>query len=633
MRSSHVTKTVLLVALALAALAGSSGAAAEPRPAQRTFTDVRGNYVPGQVILGYRRQASRADVARVHGRVPARVSQRFTALRMEVVKLRPGSSVQGAIRRYERDPAVAFAEPNYLRSPDFTPTDDLFGDLWGLDNTGQSHPVFDIDNDGTALDSSGLTYADINAPLAWDTQMGNGTVVAVIDTGVDITHPDLTGQLWTNPDEIPGNNFDDDGNGLKDDVNGYDFANNDGNTLLDTGPHFFGYEHGTHVAGIIAGAANNGGIVGVCPGCKIMVLKIARDSDGQLLESAELAAIDYAKTMGVKIANMSFGGPGWSNAEREAIRTSHLLAVVSAGNEALDNDMYLTATAFGTEVDSPSYPASFTLSNILAVGASNDRDENAYSTECHAATGLNLSKPECAFTNWGHDSVDLAAPGVDIESSVPGNTWETFDGTSMAAPHVAGVAGLVLSEHPGYSVAQLKNAIMRSVNKPSSLKTLYIPSYVNGRPHTKTGSFSRTAGRVNAAKALTVVPTNATPLTDGNIGGARSMSTATVKGSVSWPADVNDVWKKRLTSGHVYKVTLVVPAHKDYDLLVWKPGTKEIWQLVPPSFSALQASSGHGKGVDEVVQFVAGSTGTYYFHVSAWLFNTGSYKLTVKKIA
>jgi subtilisin family serine protease len=615
---------VLLVALALAALAGPSGAAAEPRPAQRTFTDVRGNYVPGQVILGYHRQASRADVARVHGRVPARVSQRFTALRMEVVKLRPGNSVQGAIRRYEQDPAVAFAEPNYLRSPNA----DLFSDLWGLNNTGQLHPVSDYTSPG--VPSAGLPFADINAPQAWAaaTDLSNHPVVAVIDTGVDITHPDLSGQIWTNPVDSTVNGVDEDVNGHTDDVHGWDFAEDDGDTLLDTNPHFEGYEHGTHVAGIIAGDDDHDGIVGVCPLCKIMVLKIARDSDGQLVDSAELAALDYAKSKGVKIANMSFGGPGWSNAEREAIRTSHLLAVVSAGNDALDNDMFLDADIGGSsepDIFSPTYPASFTLSNILAVGASNDHDENAYSTQCFADFG---SKAECAFTDWGHDSVDLAAPGVDIESSVPGPTWETFDGTSMAAPHVAGVAGLVLSQRPGYSVAQLKNAIMHSVNKPTSLKTIYIPSYVNGRPHSKTGSFSRTAGRVNAVKALSAGTTNATPLTDGNIGGAKSMSTATVKGSVSWPADVNDVWKKRLTKGHIYKITLVVPAGQDYDLFIWKPGTKEIWQP-----GKIVGASQHVGSDDEGGNFTTGSTGIYYFHVSAWLFKSGKYKLTLKKLA
>jgi subtilisin family serine protease len=645
MGTSHATRGLLLIVLAVVALAAAPASGARPGSVERfSFGTPRGQYVPGEVIVGFRAHASRADVARVHGRVPARVAQRFTGLRMQLLKLERGTSVQEAIRRYQQDPAVAFAEPNYIRHVNAN----LFTDLWGVNNTGQLHPVANSVDLHAEADHAGTNDTDIDAPEAWATpQQGNGTIVAVIDTGVDITHPDLVNQIWENPGESPNaepscapncdtDGVDTDDNGFVDDVHGYDFAEDDGDTLLDTNPHFPGFEHGTHVAGIIAGDNDNDGIVGVCPGCKIMVLKIARDSDGLLLESAELAALAYAKSMGVvKIANMSFGGPDWLNAEREAIRTSGLLAVVSAGNDALDNDMFLAANAVpgapNPDVFSPSYPASFTLNNILAVGASNDEDRNGYSTECFAVFG---SRAECAFTNWGHDSVDLAAPGVDVESSVPGG-WETFDGTSMAAPHVAGAAGLVLSQNPTYTVAQLKNALMRSVDKPASLRTIYIPSYVDGKAHAPSGSFSRTTGRVNANTALTVEPSNATPLTDGNINGAKGMSTSSVTGSVAWPADINDVRKKRLSKGHRYRVTLVVPAGEDYDLFVWKPGTKEIWQI--PGGTNLGRLAGASvkpfNGADEVVTFKAGSTGAFYFHVSAWLFKSGGYKLTVKRLS
>jgi hypothetical protein len=168
---------------------------------------------------------------------------------------------------------------------------------------------------------------------------------------------------------------------------------------------------------------------------------------------------------------------------------------------------------------------------------------------------------------------------------------------------------------------------MRSVDKPTNLRTLYIPSYVGGRPLKKTGAFSRTTGRVNANKALTAGTSNATPLTDGNINGAKSFSGSSVTGAVSWPGDVNDVKKRKLSKGHFYRITLGVPKGKDYDLYVWKPGTKEIWQP-----SKLAKLSAHAGSTDEVVQFTAGSTGTYYIHVSAWLFKSGSYKLTVKKL-
>jgi subtilisin family serine protease len=221
----------------------------------------------------------------------------------------------------------------------------------------------------------------------------------------------------------------------------------------------------------------------------------------------------------------------------------------------------------------------------------------------------------------------VAAPGVDITSTVPGGGWETFDGTSMAAPHVAGVAGLVLSQNPLLSTAQVKNAVIRGVDKPSTLQRMNSSS-LNA---TKTGAFTRTSGRVNALAALGASTANATPVTDGNINHAAGWSTGRKSGSVAWPADINDVFKRKLSRGHTYRFTLVVPSGKDYDLLVWKPGTKEIWQF--DSTNRLQKFAAHGNGVDEVVQFTAKKTGTYYVQVSAWLFKAGSYTLKFKRVS
>jgi subtilisin family serine protease len=616
----------LVLAVPLAAHATRSS----PKPAIQARLRARASpthYVPGELIVGFRADAERAAVARANERVGARVRRRFPALRMQVVKLPGGVTVRDAARAYDRDPAVAFAEPNYLRYPAAVPSDPLFDDLWGLDNIGQAHPVADADGDSTAAPHAGTADADIDAPEAWALNPG-GRVVAVIDSGVDVAHPDLAGQLWVNPGEIPGNGTDDDGNDKVDDVNGWDFGNKDGG-LLAPPSAFEGWDHGTHVAGTIAAALDDTtGIVGVCPECRIMVLKIARDSDGAMRLSAEIAALAYAKSKHARIANMSFGGPAWSNAEREAIRKSGLLAVVAAGNDSLDNDMALASDTDGdglADIFSPFYPASYTLGNVLAVAASNDQDENAYSTECHV---LGLSKPRCAFTNFGHDSVDVSAPGVDVESTVPNGNWETWDGTSMATPHVAGVAALVKAKHPGYSIGQVKNAVMRSVNRPATLKTMYIaraPGLTGAT--TASGAFTRTSGRVNALKALSAGTTSATPLTDGNVNGARGMSRAKVHGVVAWPADVNDVRKRRLRKGRTYRITLRVPAGKDYDLFVWKPGTKEIWQV-----PKLRAFSAKGSG-DEVVTFTAGKTGGFYIQVSAWLYNAGGYTLKVARIS
>jgi subtilisin family serine protease len=633
-RVSILKHAALILATSLLVFApAASGAGDSTRTrgfqAHLDLASSQAQYVAGELIVGFRATAERSAMRRANVRVGARASRRFAAFRMQLVKLPRGLAVSDAVRQYRRDPAVTFAEPNYLRYATVvpTPTDPFFGDLWGLNNTGQAHAVSDVDGDANAAPQSGTADADIDAPEAWGVQPGNGTVVAVIDSGLDVSHPDLSGQLWTNPGDTQ-DGVDNDGNGKIDDVNGWDFGDNN-ETLLGSTP-FFGYDHGTHTAGTIAAALDNTtGIVGVCPGCKIMALKIARDSDGAFLLSAEIAALAYAKSKGAKIANMSLGGPSWSMAEREAIRLSGLLAVVSAGNDSLDNDMFLASdTDSDSQYDifSPSYPAAYTLPNILTVGASNHNDENGYLTECSA---LGLSKPQCALTNWGHDAVDVSAPGTDIKSSVPAGSWETWDGTSMAAPHVAGIAALVLAQNPAFSVAQLKNAVMRSVEKPSTLTKMYIrpaPGLTGAR--TKTGSFTRTSGRVNAFMALTASTTNATSLTDGNVDGAKTMSTANVFGTVAWPGDINDVRKRKLTRGRTYRFTLVVPAGKDYDLYVWKPGAKEIWQ--PNKFLRYSARVG---AADEVVKFRARITGVYYIQVSTWLFKSGRYTLKFARLA
>jgi subtilisin family serine protease len=620
--------TALILATSLLVFAPAASGAGDSTPtrgfqAHLGLSGPPAQYVPGDLIVGFRATAERGAMRRANARVGARVSRGFPAFRMQLVKLPRGLAVSDAVRQYRLDSAVAFAEPNYLRYATVLPTDPLFGDLWGLNNSGLAHAVSDANGDATAATQSGTAEADIDASEAWDVQMGNGTVVAVIDSGFDFIHPDLSGQFWTNPGEIPSNGVDDDLNGYVDDVNGWDFVNNDNDPNDDAG-------HGTHVAGTIAAALDNStGVVGVCPGCKIMVLK-AVDGGGAISTANGIAALAYAKAKGATIANMSFAGPFWSMAEREAIRTSGLLAVVAAGNDSLDNDMALSSDLDGDgywDIASPSYPAAYTLPNILSVGASNDHDENAYSTECHTTFGV--SKALCAFTNWGHDSVDVSAPGTDITSSVPGGLWETWDGTSMAAPHAAGIAALVLAQNPTFSVAQLKNAVMHSVEKPLSLKTMYFnaaPGLTGGT--TRTGSFTRTSGRVNALTALAASPTNATPLTDGNVDGAKTMSTANVSGTVAWPGDVNDVRKRKLTRGRTYRFTLVVPAGKDYDLYVWKPGAKEIWQ--PSKFLRFSARVG---AADEVVRFKAGTTGVYYIQVSTWLFKSGRYTLKFARIA
>jgi len=373
-----------------------------------------------------------------------------------------------------------------------------------------------------------------------------------------------------------------------------------------------------------------------------MALRIG--SASSLTLGNELKAIDYAIHNGADVINLSLASAIWSKSERNEINRAGkhgILVVIAAGNESADNDIDFFHRADRLHADpgfAPSYPATYTLTNILAVAATNDRDNYAYLSQCRGTVPL----WECGFTSWGHDSVDVAAPGVDILSTVTqgvGSTfpdYEFFDGTSMATPLVAGVAGLVLSEHPSYTPIQVKNAIMHSVNHPDALKLYDSWAYAVGVPkEALSGRFTRTQGRVNAFDAIeTTNLTNATPQTDGNIDGARRIKGKRT-GSVAWPADANDVFKRRLVQGVKYDIELTGPKGRDLDLWVWKPGTKEIFEFTARCFLAqscppLEAVSGTA-GANEEVTFKAPKTGTYYIQVNGW-YSGGGYTLTVQKV-
>jgi subtilisin family serine protease len=598
-----------------------------------------GDFVPGELVVGFRRSVERANARSVHARFGATVTQRIAGLRTDVVRVPRGMDVQAAARAYAARPEVAYAEPNWYRYPTFTPNDPSFPSMWGLHNTAQAHPI----SDPPPPTSTGASDRDIDAPEAWDTEKGaSGTVIAVIDSGVDVTHPDLAGNLWTNPNDPVGGG-DNDGNGCVDDLYGCDFAEND-ITLLEGNTSVQGYDHGTHVAGTIAAITNNNtGVSGVCggdnntlgqDGCSIMVLKFmdAINIGGNFVMagtlSAELEAIQYAREEGADIINGSYGGGPWSAAERNAIKAAGqdgILCVFAAGNSSLDSDMALLIPATGES--SPAYPASYNLPHILSVAASSDEDRYGYFTGCHENDGF--SRAACAFSNFGRYSVDLAAPGMDILSTVPviGPDYATFNGTSMAAPHVAGVAGLLESDDSSLSAVQIKNKIMNGADRSGFLNSqldtsLFVAN--NGTNETpQSGTFTRTAGRLNADTALDAPTTNASPNHDGDIPGAGGIA-GRKSGSVNWPNDVNDIFKKKLRRGKTYRMTLAVPAGKDYDLYVEKPGTVEIWQRQ----SVLTASVG-GTGADEAINFRARKSKVHYIHVSSW-FTDGNYTLRVR---
>ena len=355
----------------------------------------------------------------------------------------PGHSTADVLGWAASAPGVHSIEPDFVIESRAIPNDPSFGQLWGLNNTGQS---------------GGTPDADIDAPEAWETTTGSrNVVVAVIDTGVDYTHPDLAANAWRNPGETAGNGIDDDANGFVDDVYGWDFVNGDSNPFDDNG-------HGTHVAGTIGGVGNNGrGVTGVAWEVSVMGLKFLSAS-GSGSTSAAIAAINYATMMrrdfGINVVatNNSWGGGGFSTSLRNAIDAgggAGILFVAAAGNESNDNDA------------SPSYPASYTSTSIISVAATTRSNQLA------------------DFSNYGATSVDLAAPGQSIYSTTPNNSYATYSGTSMATPHVAGVVALLAAAAPQATASQIRTAIL---NGTTQLGTL------SGRV--------ATGGLLNAAGAL-----------------------------------------------------------------------------------------------------------------------------------
>ena len=279
---------------------------------------------PGRIIVKFKEEVSLSAQADVRSQENLRKTKDLDLIDAEVVEVQ-GRSVEAAIRDLNDRPDVEYAEPDYVVHATGYADEPRFGELWGLHNTGQTiggvPGTANMDVNG--LEASAITQGDPNL------------VVAVIDTGVDFSHPDLSGRRWVNPGESGGgketNGVDDDANGFVDDVNGADTANNDGNPFDDHG-------HGTHVSGTIAGSVNDQGVVGVAPNVKIMAVKFL-SAGGSGFTSDAIEAIEYATSKGAKISNNSWGGGGFSQALKDAIEASDSLFVAAAGNFDDDNDV------------------------------------------------------------------------------------------------------------------------------------------------------------------------------------------------------------------------------------------------------------------------------------------------------
>jgi subtilisin family serine protease len=633
----------------------AADASSRPVDVRSAATTPSRDYVPGEVIVRFKDGAGRPARAGVRAAAGARVAETIPGASTQVLALPRDLSVERAIGQLADDPHVASVEPNYflypVGLPAGEPNDTEWDDLWGFSNTGQSH----VTSDGGAM--TGKSGADGGILDAWSVTEGSpDTVIGVIDSGVDVDHPDLAENIWTNPGESGSgketDGIDNDDNGYVDDVHGWDFAKND-DVLLDSHEdgvlpgQVWGTAHGTHVAGTIAAVGrNHEGVIGVCPDCKVMVLKFMRpfDTDGRNgvdsmlgTTAAELQAIAYAKKMGADIVNGSYGGSGYSVAQRKALaglKKKDVLGVFAAGNASSDNDLNVSA---GGDVLSPLYPSSYDIPGIISVAASNHNDEYGYGSACAFGS---LTKGYCSMTNFGRDSVDVAAPGIDIRSTVPiwgpgDDGYDTYNGTSMATPFTAGIAGLLESSNPSLTPSQIKNALMNSVDTPKTFNRVHSLPLVGDSDQGWKGRWTMADGRVNAGSALGALTRSSFPRTDGNIRGAVPLQPSQ-RDRIRWGGDPNDVYKKKLVKGNTYRAAIKGPdlagVERNYslDLFAWAPGTKDIWQpgkLVDASFGW-----GTKDANDEVVKFTATKNGTYYVHVSTFLSLGYDYRLIFEKV-
>jgi subtilisin family serine protease len=415
------------------ARSGDTPAPSGGGPARADFPSQAGERsVPGQLLVRFAGDTDAAERAALREEAETDLERPLPVRGLQLLSVERGQSAAEAIDELERSQDVLYAEPNLRRSASAIPNDPYFRNLWGLHSSGQ-----------TVAGRTGTADADIDAPEAWDSFTGSPEVkVAVVDSGIDDQHPDLRDQIWRNPGEVGAgketNGVDDDSNGLIDDWRGWDWVQSDNSPRDLNG-------HGTHVSGTVAAEGDDGnGVVGVAWRSKVMPLRVL-DADGSGSVADLVSAYRYAAAKGAKVVNASLGGSSASRAELDAIRAAPgTLFVVAAGNGGSDG--------IGDNNDStPEFPCSYTADNVVCVAATDRNDSLA------------------AFSNVGAQSVDLGAPGTDILSDQPGESFAFYDGTSMATPHVAGTAALIWTARPDASPAEVKLALLGGVDPKPGL--------------------------------------------------------------------------------------------------------------------------------------------------------------------
>jgi subtilisin family serine protease len=461
----------------------------------------KAKYKQGELLVKFKEGIKASSAQMRHQAMGARVIKRIPLIDVDHVKLPEGADMKEAIIGYMKDPNVQYAQPNYIMHLfDTVPNDPSFGQQWGLRNIGQY--------------ASGTPGADISAPKAWDIVTGsyNNVFVAVVDTGIDQSHPDLFNNV----------------------VQGYNFFNNNTDTKDEVG-------HGTHVAGIIGAFSNNSiGMSGVMWQVRMMPIKVCGIDDtvdnevGTVICPTDAVAngIVYAAQHNARIINISLGtDPGDPNPlpvynAIDTARTFGSLVIAAAGNENNNNDL------------APVYPASCNLPNVISVAATDQHDLRA------------------TFSNYGY-TVHVAAPGVYILSTIPlgiyppsclsspDSQFAFCGGTSMSAPHVSGLAGLIHSFYDYFDYSQIRGTIVR---------------FVDGQKPTLDG-FIYSGGRINAYKAL-----------------ASLLPAADLSGTADAAAGTITIhWKDRATGEDNYRVEKEV-VEGEYETLAILPYNSESYK-------------------------------------------------------
>jgi subtilisin family serine protease len=415
-------------------LIGSPAVAEDNQPIHES-----GPFVKGQILVKIDPKYGAEVLSSVERSVGAKKILNFPIVEgLNLYQFDPNIDVNEIVKKFLLNKAVEYAEPNYVYSINHTlqtsTNDPEFGKQWSLENKGQNNGVVD---------------ADINAEAMWGYQKGKkGVVIGIIDTGIDYRHPDLVDNLWKNPGEIPGNGKDDDQNGYDDDVYGINAIKKDGNPLDD-------HLHGTHVAGIIGAKGDNAlGISGVAQSVELVSCKFLTSAGFGSISDA-LTCMDYFASLksraqnpvNLVATNNSWGGGAKSQAMFDAIKAHErlgILFVAAAGNQGSDNDVVET------------FPANYKLKNVISVAATDSSDRLA------------------SFSNHGKKTVHVAAPGVKIFSTLINNKYGELSGTSMAAPHVTGLAAIIASHFSDLSYRSIKNLIMTGGQRTTAASTATI---------------------------------------------------------------------------------------------------------------------------------------------------------------